>query len=266
MSTIYSRFFPRTVSACGLVAAAAALLPSVALSHGNESDPSTTNASPWALGLVVMPEKKPYRDYDNKTEVLPFFTYENRWVRVAGPGLELKLGQDGPVRWGLTASYAGDGYKSEDSPYLSGMADRKSSFWLGARMGLRTDLATFSAEWSADASSKSQGQKIKLGVERRFSVGSLGITPRLTATWLDSKYVQYYYGVESNEARAGRTAYNAGSAVNTELGLRMDYQLARQHMVFADLGVTSLGNSIKNSPLVSRNNVPEVRLGYMYRF
>lgn len=261
-----SRIFPHTVSACSLVAAAVALMPSVALSHGNESDPSDNRASPWALGVVVMPENKPYRDYDNKTEALPFFTYENRWVRVAGPGLELKLSQDGAVRWGLTANYAGDGYKAKDSPYLSGMADRKSSFWLGARVGLRTDLATFSAEWSGDASSKSQGQKIKLGVERRFTMGSLGVTPRLTATWLDSKYVQYYYGVESSEARAGRAAYNGGSTVNTELGLRMDYQLARQHIVFADLAVTALGTSIKNSPLVERSNIPEVRLGYMYRF
>lgn len=242
-------------------------LHGAALAHGDAGEATEgSESSQWGLGLAVMSEIKPYRDFDSKTEVIPFITFENRWVRVFGPGLEFKLGKAGPVAFGLTASYGMDGYKASDSSVLDGMSKRKGSVWLGAQASLRSELVNVSAEWSSDASGHSKGQEFKLGLERRFALGDVGITPRLTATWLDRKFVQYYYGVEASEVRPGRGLYNPSSTVNTEVGLRLDYKLAPQHMVFADLGTTALGGEIKKSPLVDRSSVPEVRLGYVYRF
>jgi MipA family protein len=252
--------WPSRLAAASLLA----MLHAVAFAHAGEGEGSET--SQWGLGLMVMSGTKPYRGFDNEVKAIPVVMFENRWVRVIGPGLELKLGQTGPVAFGAVANYAGDGYDASDSPFLSGMGKRKSSFWLGGRMRLKTDVASLSTEWTADASGNSKGQKFKLGVERRFAVGDLGITPKFAATWLDKKYVQYYFGVEPGEAASGRPAYQARSATNTELGLRLDYRLAPQHTLLADLGVTSLASTIKNSPIVNRNNVAEVRIGYLYRF
>jgi outer membrane scaffolding protein for murein synthesis (MipA/OmpV family) len=42
--------------------------------------------------------------------------------------------------------------------------------------------------------------------------------------------------------------------------------LAPNQTTFVDLGVTRLGSSIKNSPLVDRSTLPMVRVGYLYRF
>lgn len=255
--TPFHRLLIGTLAGLGLQAAA--------LAHGDDAG-GPAEGSQWGLGLIVMSESKPYRDFDNKTEVLPFFTFENRWVRVFGPGVELKLGRAGPVSFGLTASYGMDGYKASDSLFLEGMAKRRGSAWIGAKASLRGDWGQLSTEWSGDASGNSKGQRFKLGVERRFTFGEIGVTPRLAATWLDARVVSYYYGVEADEVRAGRGAYDAGSTVNTEVGLRLDYRPAPQHTVFADLGSTALGREIRNSPLVERSSVPEVRVGYLYRF
>lgn len=249
-----------------LAAALTALTPLASQAHGPNEEGGSDAGSQWGLGLVVMPETKAYRDFDNKTRVMPFVTFENRWVRLLGPGLEVKLGRSGPLSYGLTVGYADDGYKASDSPFLTGMDKRKGSAWVGGRLGLQTDWASLSANWTADASSNSKGQKLRLGAERRFALGEFGLTPRVTATWLDSKFVDYYYGVKASEVRADRAAYTAGSTVNTEFGLRVDYRLAPQQLLFADVGVTSLGSAIKRSPLVDRSTLPEVRLGYLYRF
>lgn len=248
-----------------LAALLAAFAPMTSQAHGSE-DGGRDDTTQWGLGLAVMPETKAYRDFDNKTEVWPILTFENRWVRVFGPGLEFKLGRSGPLSYGLTVGYARDGYKASDSPFLTGMDKRQASAWVGGRLGLQAGWASFSADWSGDASSHSKGQKLRLGVERRVALGAFGLTPRLTATWLDGKFVDYYYGVRAAEATVARPAYSAGSTVNTELALRVDYRLAPQQMLFADVGVTSLGSGIKRSPLVDRSTLPEVRLGYLYRF
>lgn len=249
-----------------LAAALAALAPHASHAHGPDEEGGADGGSHWGLGLAVMPETKAYRDFDNKTEVWPIVTFENRWVRVFGPGLEVKLGRTGSLSYGLTVGYARDGYKASDSPFLAGMDKRQASAWVGGRLGLQTEWVSLSADWSGDVSSHSKGQRLRLGAERRFALGEFGVTPRLTATWLDSKYVDYYYGVKASEVRQDRAAYQPGSTVNTELGLRLDYRIARQQMLFADLGVTSLGSAIKRSPLVDRSTIPEVRLGYLYRF
>lgn len=220
----------------------------------------------WGAGIALWPERKPYRDFDNKTRVWPLLTFENRWVSVFGPRVEFKLGRSGPVSYGLTVGYAGEGYKPGDSPFLAGMDKRRAGIWAGARLGLQLGMSSMVADWTADASNHSQGQRLRLGFEHRVPLGDFGLTPRLTATWLDHAYVDYYYGVRPSEATSTRAAYAPGSTVNTEFAVRMDYRLAPQQVLFADVGVVALGQAIKRSPLVDRRTLPEVRLGYLYRF
>lgn len=247
------------------LAALASLAHLPAQAHGGGGEPAAQGAQ-WGLGLAVMSERKPYRGVENKTRVLPALSFENRWVRLSGPGLELKLGQSGPWSFGLTAGLSEDGYKPGDSAFLAGMAERKSGLWLGARAQLATDWVHFSVQWSGDASGHSEGQRFRLGVERRFALGDIGISPRLSALWSDGKTHQYYYGVSAAEATAQRPAYSPGSGVDTEVGLRLDYRVAPKQVLFTDLGVRSFGSAVRNSPLVDRRSMPEVRLGYLYRF
>ena len=251
------------------LATLSALLPAAV--HAQAGQGGAADGTQWGLGLFVTPDVRPYRDADTKVRVLPAVLIENRWLRLFGPQLEVKLLQSGSLRAGLTVAYAGDGYKPGDSAFLAGMARRKDSLWVGAHARLGTGFADLRVDWTGDASGHSQGQKLKLGLERRFGVGApgigaLGITPRLQAVWHDRQFVQYYFGVEAAEARAGRPTYRPGSAVNTELGLRLDYVLAPQQLLFADLGVTALGSAIKASPIVERSTLPEARLGWIYRF
>lgn len=223
-------------------------------------------ASSWGLGVGVGVERKPYRDFDNKTRLLPLLTYENKWVSVFGPGIDFKLPSAGPVSFRLRARYSMEGYEASDSPFLAGMDERKDGIWLGGAAIWRNDIANLSAELLGDASGNSKGTKFKLTLDRRFQAGSFDITPRLAATRLDDKYVSYYYGVNAAEVRAGRAFYQGGSAVNLEAGLRVGYALAPRQSIFLDLSTTNLGSSIKDSPLVDRSSQSSVRVGYLYRF
>ena len=180
----------------------------------------------WGVGIAASMESKPYRDFDNKGQAFPMLTYENKWVSVAFPSADLKLTSAGPVSLRLRARYAGDGYEADDSPYLSGMDKRKGSLWLGGAAIWRNDLANLSAELLADGSGNSKGTRFKVQVDRRFSSGPFGFTPRLAAHWVDRKYVDYYYGVTAAEARSDRAEYAGKATANIEVGLRVDYALA----------------------------------------
>lgn len=245
------------------LAALAATLPLLAPAsiQAQEAD-----APSWGLGLAVAADRKPYRDFDDKLQPLPLLTYENRWIHIAGPGVDVKLPSLGPVGLRLRSRFGFDGYEAGDSPWLAGMRERKSSLWLGAAATWDTGPVQLSAELLADASGHSKGRQFTLKAERRFQLGAWDITPRLALQQQDRKTVDYYYGVDGPEARLGRPAYEGGSAVNLQAGVRVGYAVAPRQWVFVDVGSTRLGSAIRNSPLVDKSSQPAVAAGYLYRF
>jgi outer membrane protein len=219
------------------------------------------------LGLGVVSEASPYRGVGTDTKVVPVFMFENSHVRLFGPNLDLKLPSAGPMSFALTAKYSDKGYQASDAAELQGMAERKDGFWLGATARWNTPWAELSARALGDASNRSGGQQLELEASRGFGLGrGMRLEPHLALTWLDSSYVDYYYGVGPGEAKAGRAAYTGTSTVNTELGLRLKTNLAPGHMVMMDLKHTFLGSGIKNSPLVDRSGVSTVFVAYVHQF
>ena len=233
---------------------------------------ATTFAAPddgstqWGLGAVATTRQRPYAGDDRQTRFLPLVFVNNRWVRVAGEGIALKLPSAGAFSFDLRAAYVSDGYKSGNAPILDGMADRKAGVWLGAGTTWHDSLADVSFEWLADVSGHGDGQSAKLGIEHAFRMGRFELKPHVALKWLSAKDVDYYYGVRANEVTADRPEYHGKSTFDPELGLHAGYLLTPQQSVFLDAGTTWLGSHITDSPLVGRTTTTGVAIGYLYRF
>jgi len=229
--------------------------------------------STWGLGVGFGSKQKPYKGIDRDNEVLPLIEYENRYIHVLGPALEVKipsiaLGETQKLNLALVARYAiFGGYKPDDAPILNGMAERKDGVWAGAKAEWENSLATVFGEWLFDMSRNSKGQRLSLGLERTWHLGhSFMLSPRVAATWQDGKYNDYYFGVADTEATPGRAAYQAGSGVNAELGLRAIYMLDQHHSFLADAWAASQSSAVKDSPLVDRRAENRLLFAYVYRF
>jgi len=260
----------RTAMASAFALGLCTSLPSVAAEPAAKKQ--SAESSSWGLGIGVLSAQKPYAGIDRDNTVLPLIYFENKYVRVFGPGAEVKLPElnissSQRIGFSILGKYDGSGYKPGDAPILNGMSKRESGFWAGAGMTWHNDVVDVNADWLADASGNSKGQSFSLGLEKTWRFGEhVMLTPRLKAKWLDKKYVDYYYGVRADEVRADRSAYLGQSAVNSELGIRANYIFDARNSVFMDVGVTGLAKEIKNSPLVDRSTENRVMLGYMYRF
>jgi len=264
-STVALLPVPRLVHGVVVSASLMALPSAWADLLGDQTGPKETR---FGLGLGFMANTKPYAKFGNDTGALPILAVENNWLSIAGPRADLKLYAVNGLSLRLRAAYGvSDGYKATDAVVLRGMAERKSSGWLGVAALWRTDVASFSAEWLR-APSQSKGQTLRLSVERDFPVTSaFSLTPRVGVVRYDKKYVDYYYGVRREEATFNRSAYAGSAVTQAELGLRMTYDIVpKAQSVFLDVSVTSLGKGIKNSPLVDRSSTSSVKLGYLYRF
>lgn len=253
-----------------LAAVFACAAPAFAQQPPGEGEPE---GSSWGLGLAVMSVQNAYKGTDRETKALPMISYENRHVKLGGPNLELKLpgielsdSQRLNFRV-MTQLFDGAGYEAKDSPALAGMAERKSSIWVGAKIEWENDLADVKLEWLGDASGKSKGQRLAAGLERKIMLSQrLMLIPQVGVEWVDKKYVDYYYGVRDGEATAGRAAYTGKATVNPEINLSGIYRFDRHHSMMLNVGVRSFGKEIKNSPIVSRSTENRVMLGYKYSF
>ena len=258
---------PRLSLALALsLAATAAWAQSATPAASAQPAPTRAAADTLGVGLLVTSEWRPYRGVGNVTQAFPVLQYENAWLDIWGPVADLKLHDEGPLLAVLRARYIDTGYDAGDSPALTGMQDRKNSVWLGTKLQWRTPVAHLSAEWLADGSRRSKGQQLNLKVETLLNAGPVRIVPRVGLQWLDTKYVNYYYGVSAAEARIGRAAYQGKSALNPEIGARFLYNITPSQSTFVDVSATALGSSIKRSPIVEHAWVPAVRLGYVYGF
>lgn len=224
------------------------------------------DATHWGLGVAGNVSQLPYAGDENRKRALPLLFVENSWLRVAGTGIDFKLPGAGPVTFDLRLAYAFDGYKGGDSPILDGMADRKHSVMGGGVVTWHDPLVDISFETLADVSGHSKGLTAKLSADHAFRFGALELRPRVAARWMDSKYVDYYYGVRADEATAARPEYDARAALNLETGVRASYAFAPHQAAFFDVGTQRLGNEIADSPLVGRRTLTSVGIGYLYRF
>lgn len=231
--------------------------------------------SSWSLGvgLAGATSQRPYIGIDREFAAIPLIQFDSKYLKVFGPGLEVKLpglelGETQKLNFGLVARYDFfSGYDAGDSWIFNGMRGRKGGLWAGAKVAWENSLANLTVEWSADVTGDSRGRMASLGIDRNWRLGKhLMLTPRLVATWQNDNYVDYYYGVRDSEARSWRPAYHGGAGVSAEVGLRGIYMFDKRHSVFLDVGVTSLPSQVRDSPLVGRSTENSLLVGYIYRF
>ncbi len=245
-------------------------LPLTAAAENEFGDDSS--GSSWGLGVGVSSSQKPYTDIDRDNKLLPILTYENEYIRLAGPELAFKLpgyklNESNQFNFGFVAKYDFTDYEQSDAPILNGMEDRDGGFWAGFRAEWQNNYADISAEYVTEVSGDSEGSVINFGIERTWHFQEQFLfTPRIVVSWLDKEYVDYYYGVRAGEVNAERSFYQGDAGVNIEIGARGGYMFKQKHFVFLDASVTSLASEIKDSPLVDSSTENRIVFGYIYSF
>jgi MipA family protein len=225
---------------------------------------NATNVTHWGIGGGAAFEQSPYKGYGTHITPVPVFFFDDKWIHAFGTTVDLKVGKWGGLAFTLRGNYAiADGYKGSDAPILNGMQTRSAAFWLGPAFKWQTQYGDLSGEY---LTSGNKGQKADIAFGKTLDYGNFSVEPHAGVTWFSGKYVDYYYGVRSSEAQAGRPAYTGTAAYKESVGAKFDYRLTRHQLVSIDLGVAHLGSGITDSPIVGKRFIPEAKVVYLYQF
>jgi MipA family protein len=230
------------------------------------SAPADESFNLAGVGVGVM--TRPYDGVHSETRGLPFLIAEYKDFYVKGLEAGYHFLKAAPLTLSVIAQPRLMGYSSADSSALSGMKDRRISLDAGLK-------AVYELPWHGldatakvltDTLSRNQGSMYQLALARPIKGKIYRIIPSAGVRYDDANSVDYYYGVNDDEARAGRAAYAPRGAVDPFANVAITCGIAKRWIVIMLLDVESLGPEVRKSPIVDKSYVFSAAAGLTYRF
>jgi outer membrane protein len=246
------------------------VLCSTPFAQGGQDSNSTFLLGP---GLVIT--DKPYTGVDTSVYPIPLMKFVSGRFYISGAtaGYRLLASQeDAPeanqTGWSLDfiGKYRFDGFDADDSDRLEGMNDRKQTVDVGGEFAVTGNWGEAWMSVVTDSLGEHDGQEIKVGYMKHFIFDKLTLSPGGGLIWQSNNLANYYYGVRSGEARAGRPAYHVGDSTNSFVGLRAEYKADERWTLIAGVQYQFLDSKIRKSPIVDDSFVISVLAGAMYKF
>ncbi len=219
-------------------------------------------------GAVIT--QNPYKGAGTKSRGIPLFLYKTDKFSLYGPIVNYSLFENDNWITSAVAKVRFEGYDENDSRFLRGMDDREWTFELGGALSRAFDWGRIMADFSADVLGEHEGYELGLSYgydfNGPFKLPDLRVTPSVGVSYRSSQLNDYYYGVRSSEAAAGRPRYKAGDSSGPTAGLRLNYRLDDRWSLMGMASLKWLGDEITDSPIVDEGYVASFLIGIMYRF
>ncbi len=216
----------------------------------------------WDIGLVATATQTPYVGGDTLVSARPV-------ARAADgfdiPGLSWSFSKQPKREIFLGAALDEWDYKRGDSAQLKDMHDLKQA--VNVRLGATWKQAkgVTNLEIGQDIRAH-KGQQAKLRFTYNPEPYQAQLRPYVEGQWLSSKMADYYVGVNADEAKAGRPAYESGNAFALKTGLKYERPLTQRISLNAGVDATAYSAAITDSPIIARDVVWGTYAGATYRW
>jgi len=214
----------------------------------------------YGIGLAVKSEI--YKDYDKRVILLPVLGYRGEKLNIFGPFVSYEIVQSGDVAFSIRAKPRFEGYDESDGDIFDGMDDRKSSLDLGIGVEYAKDDWKLELSSLHDVLDRSNGSELSAGLSKVFRAGPFFIEPGIGLSYVDSRYVDYYYGVKNSEVTSFRPRYEGDDAVNKNLGITFTRPAFFDGLIRFGFEHTWYDSEISDSPLTDEDTSLSFRFSY----
>jgi len=216
-------------------------------------------------------QSQPYKDVDTLVLPSPVIFYDDGlfYVRWSRAGIYFLGEKTEDYSWGfsLTAQPRTNGYKASDSPYLTGLKERKTSIEGGVAFSGRVDKSSLEVMFLTDILNRYDSWIIKAELGYDFEIGKLKIYPSLIAIYQSSDFINYYYGISKEEAlTSAYSEYKAHSALQLGAQTYIKYPINDSFSTLINLRADFLSSEAKNSPIVQDNHIYSGLVSLIYTF
>jgi len=216
-------------------------------------------------------QSQPYKDVKNIIVPSPVVFFDNSifYVRWSRAGLYFLGDKNDDYAWGfsITAQPRVNQYKASDSYTLRGMKDKDSSLEGGLAFSASIDKSYIEIMALTDILDRYDSWILKTELGYDFELGKFEFYPSAILIYQSSKFLDYYYGVDSDETISGvRDVYKANDGLTVGAQTYIKYPLTDKLSALANLRVDKLSNEATSSPIVEDDYIYSGLLSLIYKF
>jgi len=157
--------------------------------------------------------------------------------------------------------------QSKPIPTLDGLDDRDSGNGIALRYSRFIGNDLFSVEFaSLGVLSKADGWLIDSFYSHLIQYRNWDIYLGGGATFYSSRVMDYYLGVDLNEANEYRSEYQADSAVRLQAEIFAQHPISESWSFSAGITQNYYSNNVVDSPLADKQYITQILIGVMYVF
>lgn len=216
----------------------------------------------WDLGLAVTARQSPFVGGDAQLGVKPVIL-DSSGFAIDGPALAL-------IKTPRAQYYVGVGldewdHERGDSADLNDMheLDRAINLRVGGAWKVLSGVTLFDLAQDMTAH---KGTQLKARYTFNPEPYQANFRPYGEVQWLSDKVTDYYVGVNADEAKAGRPAYQADAAFAFKAGLAIEQPLSPKLTLVGDAAITAYDAQIADSPIIERSQVWSGAIGLRYNW
>jgi len=223
------------------------------------------------IGLGPYFQTQPYKDVDPIIIPSPVIFFDNgllymRWSR----GGVYFLGEKGDkFSWGvsLTAQPRTFNYSPDDSIYLQGMEEKKSTIEGGFALSMLYEKRYLEIMLLTDILDRYESWILKAEFGDEFEFGDLTLYPSFIITYQSKDFINYYYGVSAEEsARTPYEIYTPGDGISLGFQTYANYPLTENLSALFNARVDRIPTSAGDSPLIETSYVYSGLASLIYTF
>lgn len=162
------------------------------------------------------------------------------------------------------------GYEVKNSDMKSGykgIDDRDTHLMGGVELAYYPGF--YELETKVVAEYGEEGGHFNFSISRPYQVTSnLTLVPAINYVYYDSNFVDYYFGIDSNEVNGDKITktYSGEAAYRIGIGILGNYRINDAVSLMGFTGVTKLSKEISNSPIVDNDVIYIFGTGVIYTF
>ena len=240
------------------------LLLSIILNANDEKQTLTLGFGPYI-------QTQPYKDAPDIIIPSPVIFYDNGlvYIRWSRAGIYFLGEKTDEYAWGfsLTGQPRPNAYKPTDSTSLNGLDEKYSSLEAGVAFSASYDKAYIETMVLTDVLDRYDSWIAKTEIGYDLELGEFKFYPSLIAIYQSEKFINYYYGVSTQESkRSIHNEYKASSGLQLGLQTYIKYPLTDKLSLLANIRYDRLSNEATKSPIVEENYIASGLLSLIYTF
>ena len=146
------------------------------------------------------------------------------------------------------------------------MDERKSTWEAGLALSAKTDNSYIEIMLLTDMLDRYESWILKSEIGYDFKIGDFSLYPSLIIVYQSADFINYYYGVKSNETTSNRNVYIADDGFQLGVQTYIKYPITQELSTLINLRVDKIANEGIKSPIVHDDYIYSGLLSLIYTF